>query len=114
MTIVCLLPEILISQYSIPFYFGGTSLLIAVTVPLDTVAQIQSHLMAQRYEGLMRKTNLKGKTNAKNGFIMRIVLFGAPGAGKGTQSAIFTRKVQYSSSLYRVICCGRQQSKKIL
>ncbi|MHA1598302.1 MAG: preprotein translocase subunit SecY [Alphaproteobacteria bacterium] len=58
---VCLLPEILISQYSVPFYFGGTSLLIVVTVTLDTVAQIQSHLLAHQYEGLIKKSKLKGR-----------------------------------------------------
>jgi preprotein translocase subunit SecY len=58
---VCLLPEILISQYSIPFYFGGTSLLIIVTVTMDTVAQIHSHLMAHQYEGLIKKAKLRGR-----------------------------------------------------
>ena len=58
---VCILPEILISQYSVPFYFGGTSLLIVVTVTLDTVSQIQSHMMAHQYEGLVRKAILRGR-----------------------------------------------------
>lgn len=58
---VCLLPEILISQYSVPFYFGGTSLLIVVTVTLDTVTQVQSHLLAHQYEGLIKKSKLKGR-----------------------------------------------------
>jgi preprotein translocase subunit SecY len=58
---VCLLPEILISQYSVPFYFGGTSLLIVVTVTMDTVAQVQSHLLAHQYEGLIKKTKLRGR-----------------------------------------------------
>ena len=58
---VCILPELLISQYSVPFYFGGTSLLIVVTVTLDTVTQVQSHLMAHQYEGLIKKPNLRGK-----------------------------------------------------
>ncbi|MEB3702705.1 Protein translocase subunit SecY [Candidatus Bealeia paramacronuclearis] len=57
---VCLLPEILMSYYSIPFYLGGTTFLIAVSVPMDTVAQIHSHLLAHQYEGLMKKTRLKG------------------------------------------------------
>ena len=57
---VSLLPEILMSQYAVPFYFGGTSLLIVVTVTLDTVGQIQSHLLAHQYEGLIKKTRLKG------------------------------------------------------
>ena len=58
---VCLLPEILISNYSVPFYFGGTSLLIVVTVTLDTVGQVQSHLLAHQYEGLVKKSKLKGR-----------------------------------------------------
>jgi|TARA_B100001741_G_scaffold310514_1_gene309902 preprotein translocase subunit SecY len=57
---VCILPEILISQYSIPFYFGGTSLLIVVTVSIDTVTQAQSHLIAHQYSGLIRKRRLGG------------------------------------------------------
>lgn len=56
---VCLLPEILIAKFSIPFYFGGTSLLIAVSVMMDTVAQIHSHLIAHQYEGLIKKTKIK-------------------------------------------------------
>lgn len=58
---ICLLPEFLISRYSIPFYFGGTSLLIVVTVTMDTIAQIHSHLIAHQYEGLIRKTQLRGR-----------------------------------------------------
>ena len=58
---VALLPEILISRFSIPFFFGGTSLLIVVVVSMDTVAQIQSHLLAHQYEGLIRKAKLKGR-----------------------------------------------------
>jgi preprotein translocase subunit SecY len=57
---ISILPEILISQYSVPFYFGGTSLLIVVSVTMDTVAQIQSHLLAHQYEGLIKKSKLKG------------------------------------------------------
>ncbi len=57
---ICLLPELMISHYSIPFYFGGTSLLIAVSVTMDTVAQVHSHLIAHQYEGLIKKAKLKG------------------------------------------------------
>ena len=60
LAIVCLLPELLISQYSVPFYFGGTSLLIVVSVTMDTVSQIQSHLLAHQYEGLIKKSKLRG------------------------------------------------------
>jgi preprotein translocase subunit SecY len=58
---VCLLPEILISEFSIPFYFGGTSVLIVVSVTMDTIQQIQSHLLAHQYEGLIEKSQLRGK-----------------------------------------------------
>jgi preprotein translocase subunit SecY len=58
---VCILPEILISQYSIPFYLGGTSLLIVVVVGMDTVGQIQSHLFAYQYEGLIKKSRIRGR-----------------------------------------------------
>ena len=61
LAIVCLIPELLISQYAVPFYFGGTSLLIVVNVTMDTVAQIQSHLLAHQYEGLIKKSKLKGR-----------------------------------------------------
>ncbi len=60
LTLVCLLPEFLVSQYKVPFYFGGTSLLIVVSVTMDTVAQIQSHLLAHQYEGLIKKSKLRG------------------------------------------------------
>ncbi len=59
--IVCLLPEILISRYGVPFYFGGTSLMIIVSVTMDTVTQIQSHLLAHQYEGLIKKARVKGR-----------------------------------------------------
>jgi preprotein translocase subunit SecY len=59
-TIVCLLPEALIGFYKAPFYLGGTSLLIVVSVTMDTVAQIQSHLLAHQYEGLIKKSKLRG------------------------------------------------------
>jgi preprotein translocase subunit SecY len=58
---ISLIPEILISRLSVPFYFGGTSLLIVVTVTMDTVAQIQSHLLAHQYEGLIKKSKLRGR-----------------------------------------------------
>ena len=75
---VCVLPEILTSYAGIPLYFGGTSLLIVVSVTMDTVAQIQSHLVAQQYEGLIKKAKLRGDA------AMILMLLGPPGAGKGT------------------------------
>ena len=61
LVIVCLLPEVLISWTGVPFYFGGTSLLIVVSVTMDTVAQVQGHLLAHQYEGLVKKAKLGGK-----------------------------------------------------
>ncbi len=58
---ICLLPEILRSQFAIPFYFGGTSVLIVVSVTMDTINQIQSHMLAHQYEGLIEKSQLRGK-----------------------------------------------------
>jgi len=60
-TLVCLLPEFLIIEWNVPFHFGGTSLLIIVVVVMDFMAQVQSHLMSQQYDGLMKKANLKGQ-----------------------------------------------------
>jgi preprotein translocase subunit SecY len=59
-TLVCLLPELLILEFNVPFYFGGTSLLIIVVVIMDFMAQVQAHLMSHQYEGLLKKANLKG------------------------------------------------------
>jgi preprotein translocase subunit SecY len=61
LVVVCLLPEALISRVGIPFYFGGTSLLIVVNVTMDTVQQVQGHLLAHQYEGLIRKSKLRGR-----------------------------------------------------
>ena len=58
-TLVCLLPEFLIVYWNVPFYFGGTSLLIIVVVVMDFISQMQTHIMSQQYEGLMKKANLK-------------------------------------------------------
>jgi len=60
-TLVCLLPEFLIIQYNVPFYFGGTSLLIIVVVVMDFMAQVQAHLMSHQYDGLLKKANLKSQ-----------------------------------------------------
>lgn len=58
---VCLLPEYLLTKHSLPFYFGGTSILIVVSVTMDTVAQIHAHMIAHQYEGLIKKSKLRGK-----------------------------------------------------
>jgi preprotein translocase subunit SecY len=61
LVIVCLLPEFLISEFALPFYFGGTSLLIVVSVTMDTITQIQSHLLAHQYQGLIERSRIRGK-----------------------------------------------------
>jgi preprotein translocase subunit SecY len=65
LVVVCLLPEYLISQLNLPFYFGGTSLLIIVSVTMDTVAQIHSHLLAHQYEGLIKRSKLRGSRGGR-------------------------------------------------
>jgi preprotein translocase subunit SecY len=77
LTLVCLMPEFLIANYPIPFYLGGTSILIVVVVAIDTVTQIQTRLMSSQYEQLIKKTK-----------------FGTPGAGKGTQSKYLVEKIK--------------------
>jgi len=64
MTAVCLLPEFLISLGNVPFYFGGTSLLIIVVVVMDFIAQLNAHMMSHQYEGLIRKANLRGASRS--------------------------------------------------
>jgi len=61
LALVCLLPEMLVSYAAVPFYFGGTSLLIVVSVTMDTVAQLQGYLLAHQYEGLIKKARLRGR-----------------------------------------------------
>ncbi|NTU41638.1 MAG: preprotein translocase subunit SecY [Nitrospirales bacterium] len=61
LSVVCVMPELLIKKFNVPFYFGGTSLLIAVGVALDTVSQIESHLVTRSYEGFLQKGRLKGR-----------------------------------------------------
>ncbi len=65
LALVCLLPEILRGQFSVPFYFGGTSVLIVVSVTMDTIQQVQSHLLAHQYEGLIEKSQLRGKSKKR-------------------------------------------------
>jgi preprotein translocase subunit SecY len=67
LALVCLLPEILRAQLAIPFYFGGTSVLIVVSVTMDTIQQVQSHMLAHQYEGLIEKSQLRGKGAKKRG-----------------------------------------------
>jgi preprotein translocase subunit SecY len=61
LAVICIIPEWLRNEFAVPFYFGGTSLLIVVTVTMDTVAQVHSHLLAHQYEGLIKKSRLRGR-----------------------------------------------------
>ena len=60
-TLVCLLPEFLILKWNVPFYFGGTSLLIIVVVTMDFMSQVQAYVMSHQYESLLKKANFKGR-----------------------------------------------------
>lgn len=61
LAVVCVLPSVLIAKFSVPFYFGGTALLIVVGVAMDTAQQIESHMLARSYEGLLKKGKIKGR-----------------------------------------------------
>ena len=61
LTVLCILPEFLIATFKVPFFLGGTTLLIVVSVTMETMTQIQSHLIAHQYEGLIKKAKLKGR-----------------------------------------------------
>ncbi|MEX0303342.1 MAG: preprotein translocase subunit SecY, partial [Leisingera sp.] len=65
LALVCLLPEVLRGQFAIPVYFGGTSVLIVVSVTMDTIQQVQSHLLAHQYEGLIEKSQLRGRNKKR-------------------------------------------------
>ena len=80
------MPEFLIAKYPIPFYLGGTSILIVVVVAMDTVTQVQTRLMSSQYESLIKKQNLV------NNLFNEFSNFGPPGAGKGTQSNFIVKK----------------------
>ena len=71
LALVCLIPEVLRSQFAITAYFGGTSILIIVSVGMDTIQQVQSHLLAHQYEGLLEKSQLRGKRRGKKGGVTR-------------------------------------------
>jgi preprotein translocase subunit SecY len=67
LALVCLLPEIMRNWAGIPFYFGGTAVLIVVSVTMDSINQLQSHLLAHQYEGLIEKSQLRGRKRTTTG-----------------------------------------------
>jgi len=80
------IPELLIYKLNVPFYFGGTSLLIVIGVGLDTAQQIESHMLMRNYEGFLGKGMAPLRDGVGEGKSMRVVFLGAPGVGKGTQA----------------------------
>ena len=97
LTMLCILPEILIAKLAVPFVLGGTTLLIVVQVTMDFVGQVQTHLIAYQYEGLLKKPLWSTKRKEKimgfaNGEGLHLVMTGAPGTGKGTQASVLKRE----------------------
>jgi preprotein translocase subunit SecY len=60
-SLICVMPSVLISNFNVPFYFGGTALLIVVGVAMDTMSQVESHLITRNYDGFMKGVRLKGR-----------------------------------------------------
>ena len=110
-SIVCVLPTLLIQRFNVPFYFGGTALLIVVGVALDTVAQMETHLLTRNYEGFMRRGRIKSRGEVG---AVRLVLLGPPGAGKGTQARMLEKLLhvpQVASG--DLVARGRAQSHRL-
>ena len=95
LAIVCLIPEILISYAAVPFYFGGTSLLIVVSVTMDTVAQVQGYLLAHQYEGLIKRSKLRGRS------AMRLDSARSAGGREGHAGAASGREARHRAALDR-------------
>ncbi len=111
---VCLLPEILRGQFAIPFYFGGTSVLIVVSVTMDTIQQVQSHLLAHQYEGLIEKSQLRGKAqeSAANGHRRADEYHSswAAGCGQRHTGTSSGRRTRHGPAVAPATCCARPRT----
>ena len=102
---ICVVPAVIAQSFRVPFQFGGTSLMIVVGVALETVNQIEAHLITRSYEGLTgpRMTRLSGQEAG-----VRIVLLGPPASGKGTQAERAARAARRSARSRPATCCARR------
>ena len=107
LALISVLPDFLIRWFNVPFYFGGTSLLIVVGVALDTVRQMESHLLMRNYEGFLKRSKLAlGRVLAEQ-LSVRVGFLGPPGAGKGTQARELAREWGCPTSR-PATCCARR------
>jgi preprotein translocase subunit SecY len=99
---VCLLPEFLIAQTGVPFYFGGTSLLIVVSVTLDTVAQIQGHLIAQQYEGSDQEVQTSGGKGT-----MSLYFWDRRVRARGPRRSVWSKNTAFRNCRPAICCAPR-------
>ena len=107
---VCVLPTLLAARMGVPFYFGGTALLIVVGVGLDTIAQIEAHLVSRQYEGFAQGTRIRGRLAAMSA--RRLLLLGPPGRRQGHAGRSAWSRARRPADLDRRRCCAPRSPRR--